>query len=33
MLHLSQLGNVVSVAPAVVDESSWTEETQRNVLV
>lgn len=32
MLHLSQLGNLLFVAPAVVDESSWREETQQNML-
>lgn len=32
MLNLSQLGNMLFVAPAIVDECSWTEETQQNVL-
>lgn len=32
MLNLSQLGNMLFVAPAIVDESSWIEETQQNVL-
>lgn len=31
MLNISQLGNMLFVAPAIVDESSWTEETGQNV--
>lgn len=29
MLNLSQLGNMLFVAPAIVDESSWIEETTK----
>lgn len=32
MLSLSQLDNLLFVDPAVVDESSWREETQQNLL-
>lgn len=32
MLSLSQVDKLLFVAPAVVDESSWKEETQQNML-
>lgn len=32
MLNLSQLGNMLFVDTAIVDESSWIGETQQNVL-
>lgn len=32
MLRLSQVDNLLFAAPAVVDESSWREKTQQNML-
>lgn len=32
MLGLSQQNNLLFVAPAVLHESSWREETQQNML-
>lgn len=32
MLNLPQLSNMLFVAPAIFDQSSWIEETQQNVL-